>query len=725
MKTRVPNRPASRESTSRPNTPMVSRPNTPGLSAMSDSLDFFRHGFSGIGEDILQEVRRELSLTSSSIRDEVSSALHANTQLFGGKLKELASSLDRVAGPVAGQNGQIQDIASDLSKVTRQLEEVQKKSDMDDMVLRIMQRIDVSGVFDVKMVGIFQRLKEYQLESKATTSELQKDLEGIQSLLRATKEAAQEVTQIPESFQKLMHEAKSSRGAINTKCNHIMVEIGRIQQHLQLDYAKGRRSSGASHDEHQEDDGIRRVREVWCQTDGATCDEWVQTDPAMSKERKQKRAKTEVVDKARTAAFDADALKDRIRQTMAVPQYNVHDCYKEEGIFQAIARSSIFDNLTLFMVALNSIWIAIDIDLNTAATITNADAIYQVMDHLFCTYFFCEIVIRFCAFEKKRDAFVDRWFVFDSILVTNMVVETWILPLIFLAMAEEASQNQVTDLTMLRMLRMVKLLRLTRISRFLRSVPELVIIVKAIGLAARSVVIFFLLWLIVIYVFAVVLRQITDGTPVGNKWFRSVPSSMNTLLLDGILADYGGVIRELGDVNPGYWMVMISFVLLASITIMYMLVGVLVEVVGVISATEKEGMLISFLSDSVREKLILRGHNPDSNLTKYELQNFLLESDVCMLLGSLDINVEAIMDMLEMTFDDLDKKGRDMTFVKLIDMLLDGREGNAATVKDKTDLLRVLKSQVRNSASELEEKMETNFLMLKEGLDEIRDDTLT
>lgn len=410
---------------------------------------------------------------------------------------------------------------------------------------------------------------------------------------------------------------------------------------------------------------------------------------------------------------------------MAMPQYNVHDCYKDEGIFQAIARSTIFDNLTLFAVAMNSVWIAIDIDLNTAATIADADAIFQFMDHLFCTYFFCEIAIRFCAFERKRDAFVDRWFLFDAILVSNMVIETWIVPLVFLALAEEASSNSLTDLTMLRMLRMVKLLRLTRISRFLRSVPELVIIVKAIGLAARSVVIFFLLWLIVIYVFAVVLRQITDGTSVGNKWFRSVPSSMNTLLLDGILADYSGIIRELGDASPGYWMVIICFVLLASITIMYMLVGVLVEVVGVISATEKEGMLISFLSDSVRTKLTSRGHNPDSNLSKYELQNFLLEPDVCQLLGSLDINVEAILEMLEMKFDDLDKKGRTMTFVKLIDMLLDGREGNAATVKDKTDLLRVLRSQVKHSSSGIEDKMEHCFAMVKEGLDEIKDDTLS
>eukprot|EP00930_Biecheleria_cincta_P105643 TRINITY_DN984_c0_g1_i1.p1 TRINITY_DN984_c0_g1~~TRINITY_DN984_c0_g1_i1.p1 ORF type:complete len:725 (+),score=147.96 TRINITY_DN984_c0_g1_i1:64-2238(+) len=723
MKPKLPHRPLSRESTSRPITPMSQRPNTPGLGIMKDSLDFFRHGFNGIGDELIQDVRRELTFTSTSIREEVSNALNANAELLGAKLQELASSVDSVLGPAARQNGQIQEIASDLSKVTRQLEGVQKKGDVDDMVFRIMERLDLSSVFDVKMGGVFHKMKEHQLESRATASDLHRDIESIQHLLQVTKTAAEEIVQIPGSLQNLFNEAKASRGAIGTKTNQIMDEIGRIQQHLQLDYAKGRTVSDKA-DEPSE--AIRRVREVWCQTDRSTCDEWVQTDPSMFKERKKHHKQTTKasMDRAKTAATDAEALKAKVRQSMMAPQYNVHDCYKESGFFQAIARSSIFDNLTLFIVVLNSVWIAIDTDLNTAATISSADTIFQVMDNLFCSYFFFEIMIRFLAFRWKRDAFVDRWFVFDSLLVTNMVVETWIVPLVLLIMSAKGAKNDVTNLAMLRMLRMVKLLRLTRMARFLRSVPELVIIVKAIGLAARSVVIFFLLWLIVIYLFAVVLRQITDGSSVGEKWFRTVPGSMNTLLLNGILADYAGIVRELGDVSPGYWIVIMCFVLLASITIMYMLVGVLVDVVGVIASTEKEAMLVSYLSEMMRAKLEEKGHNSEASLTKYEMQMLFVEPDVAQLLNSLNINVQSLLGMLETTFEDLDKSGRTMNFEQLIDMLLDGREGNAATVKDKTDLLRVLKSQVQSSASDIQQKMEHHFSLLREGIDDIKDETL-
>lgn len=87
---------------------------------------------------------------------------------------------------------------------------------------------------------------------------------------------------------------------------------------------------------------------------------------------------------------------------------------------------------------------------------------------------------------------MDKWFVFDFILVLNMVVETWLLPAI-VALSSDPLGNTI-DMSMLRTLRLVKLLRLSRISRILRSVPELSIIVKAIGLSARSVSVFVALW---------------------------------------------------------------------------------------------------------------------------------------------------------------------------------------------------------------------------------------
>merc|ERR1719408_40524 len=111
-----------------------------------------------------------------------------------------------------------------------------------------------------------------------------------------------------------------------------------------------------------------------------------------------------------------------------------------------------------------------------------------------------------------------------------MILETWIITAI-VAISETEGNNALGDLSMLRMARMVKLFRMARMARILRMVPELVVLIKTIGVASRSVFFFFIFWLIIIYVFSVLFRQVTKGTDVGDLYFSTVPNAMNTLLL--------------------------------------------------------------------------------------------------------------------------------------------------------------------------------------------------
>jgi len=49
----------------------------------------------------------------------------------------------------------------------------------------------------------------------------------------------------------------------------------------------------------------------------------------------------------------------------------------------------------------------------------------KVVENIFCFYFTAEVVIRFLAFKRKCLFYRDAWFVFDSLLVSCMVLETW------------------------------------------------------------------------------------------------------------------------------------------------------------------------------------------------------------------------------------------------------------------------------------------------------------
>merc|ERR1719422_362308 len=162
-----------------------------------------------------------------------------------------------------------------------------------------------------------------------------------------------------------------------------------------------------------------------------------------------------------------------------------------------------------------------------------------------------------------------------------MVLETWVVTIIMLAQSGSGSSggSGVGDASILRMARLLRLSRMARMVRLFRAMPELLILVKGIIAATRSVFFTLILLFALLYVFAIALRQLTDGTPVGTEHFKTVPDAMYTLLIDGTFMDNLAVVRDLGTTSIlcsiFFWM----FVLLSSCTVMNMLIGVLCEVV--------------------------------------------------------------------------------------------------------------------------------------------------
>ena len=102
-----------------------------------------------------------------------------------------------------------------------------------------------------------------------------------------------------------------------------------------------------------------------------------------------------------------------------------------------------------------------------------------------------------------------------------------------------------------------------------------------------QVLVFFLFWAMVVYVFALILRQLTEGDSVGFQYFSNVPHSVNNLLLYGIIPDQRDLVDAATTVGAWMWPLIVCFFFFVSITIMYMLVGVLVDVMWVTSQTEK------------------------------------------------------------------------------------------------------------------------------------------
>merc|ERR1719210_2508243 len=131
---------------------------------------------------------------------------------------------------------------------------------------------------------------------------------------------------------------------------------------------------------------------------------------------------------------------------------------------------------------------------------------------------------------------------------------------------------------------------------------------------------------------------------------------MNSLLLDGILPTNARLVNDITDSNPMFFPIIMVFILLTTITLMYMLVGVLVEVIAVVAATEKEGMVVS--SVAARLRSIMRNLERDESqpLSKFEFQELLVEPEVVHTLQDVGVNVVVLLDMTDVIFEQIDKE---------------------------------------------------------------------
>mmetsp|Transcript_153973 Transcript_153973/g.273070 ORF Transcript_153973/g.273070 Transcript_153973/m.273070 type:complete len:739 (+) Transcript_153973:74-2290(+) len=414
--------------------------------------------------------------------------------------------------------------------------------------------------------------------------------------------------------------------------------------------------------------------------------------------RPDKRASLATGREPQAVFADVTMMKERVREAVRKHDYNVADFYWEEGFAQALARSQYYEWLTLSVIAFNAIWIAIDMDHNDKELLVDADPIFQVAEHSFCIYFTFEWLVRFSAFRVKWDCRKDAWFCFDTCLVIMMILETWVMNLIV-----AISATQLGNTSVFKLVRLVRLTRMARMAKLLHAVPELIILIKGIAVAARTVFFTLLLLAIIIYFFAIVFRQLTDDTEIGDRYFPSVTASMGTLLLDGVIPDQALLVRENDASNFFLGMLVVMFILLATLTVMNMLVGVLCEVVSVVSAVEKEQLTVS----CVKQKLMKMFDDPkvdtDGNcsISRKEFENLLVNEEAASIIQDMGVDVVGLVDFADIIFED----DIELTFGDFMELVLQLRGSNMCTVKDIVDLRKFVVAEFNAVQAKFDEAM--------------------
>jgi hypothetical protein len=382
---------------------------------------------------------------------------------------------------------------------------------------------------------------------------------------------------------------------------------------------------------------------------------------------------------------NADQMKDQVQKAILEPDYNVANMYKEEGCWQAVARSTWFEMLSLVMIILNAVWLAVETDYNDEALLANADPPFVIVENVFCTFFVGELLTRFMAFRVKADITRDNWFMFDGVLVFFMAFETWLLSLLVWMTAGSLTTSS-SSTSILRVVRLFRMTRAARVARLLKTVPELMVIGRGVVIVARTVFVIMCLLLMIIYTFAIVFTQLAKGTHLESTICSDMLTTMSTLLLGGILPDFKPTTELMAAEDFFFALFFFLFVLLAYVTIMNMLIGVLVEVVSVVASVEKETYQVAAVKRVLQKWAPHADKNGDNMINVNEFKDMLSNDGCAKDLNDVGVDAIALIDAADFVYRDKDT----LTFSDLLTVVLGLRGKNETKVQDIVQLRKFL-----------------------------------
>eukprot|EP00439_Symbiodinium_sp_Y106_P050626 s34_g6.t1 len=381
--------------------------------------------------------------------------------------------------------------------------------------------------------------------------------------------------------------------------------------------------------------------------------------------------------------FKGNSEQERMRQ-MFKNGPRSRDLYKEGGWCSMIAGHDYFETVVYCFIIANVVWLGIDAMVNPEDLLINAPAWIIVVENVFCIFFVGELAVRFGAYRSMWEAVRDPWIIIDSVLVLGMMLETWIF-FVILQFAEV--DFSLVDQSSLRLLRVLRVSRVARIVRILRALPELLILVKALGVATRSVFFTFCLLMLVIYLFALGCFLIGKETVSGEKYFNTLGGSMFTLFFYGLFGYDLPVIAEATfNDNLVLGIVFCMYLVCAPLTMMNLLVAVLVEVVGVLATAEQEMVNNKYEMDQMQMALKELDENGDEFIS---LEEFGKLMDKTWVEQNSTFGLWA----------------QSLTFAEFTETALALRDANTATVRDINQLAKRMIAELRGTVGQLNSKM--------------------
>merc|ERR1712125_151295 len=252
---------------------------------------------------------------------------------------------------------------------------------------------------------------------------------------------------------------------------------------------------------------------------------------------------------------------------------------------------------------------------------------------------------------------------------------------------------------------------------------ELVTIVKGMYVALRAVTSTFIMIVVLIYVFAILMMLLLRDDPIVEDYYSTLGLCMWTLLIQGMLWDGTG--KMLGFLLNGKFhstvgvVVFFIFVLLTTITVLNLLVGVLVDVVSVVSMSEKEESATNIMKEKILYEL-KQFDDGDGLITEEELNEVMIDPKSVQVLERIGVDVAFLQTLQVMTYENPDAT---VPIHDILDQMLTCRRQMPATMKHLITqqhlTIWMLQNKILSHEKRMDTKLDIRFQTLLDHLEDL------
>jgi len=205
------------------------------------------------------------------------------------------------------------------------------------------------------------------------------------------------------------------------------------------------------------------------------------------------------------------------------------------------------------------------------------------------------------------------------------------------------------------------------------------------------------------------LGPVGPGPEVGVGYFETIPQTFNTLLMMGVFTEQREFITHMLSGGFIYYLLTMGYILVGSYTVLNMLIGVICEVISDVANREREEIMIQDLRIKIGtiSSLFSGAADADSEeeepmVSRDSFVELMKHEEAAQALNEVGVDVIALVELADFIFP---KTGK-VELSKFIQLLLQFRGSNTATVKDIVDMRKYVLSELHELEDRMHRKME-------------------